>query len=395
MATVMQAVERARNDGLLQVTDTVRIRDLDERFQPNPRRSVRALLNKMYQGAARLPWAVILCRFKGEPADPARERPIEQFYRSAFTPGTGGLVEYWRDVSLGRVDVSASRVFGWIEVDVPRSKANTGSGATRSTLVDAAIRAVKRDGGDPITGFHSQLSVYIENWSINGVPAGVDWSDPVWGKYWIDGSADGRGKVSLTPPHNGNIAAHEMGHSFGMSHDIGPNLLSEYQDPCCIMSQQNSFIPPPWSVDFGPAICLPHLVQRGWMYPRRLYSDNGGWMAQSGGISLPLAPLVDPGARANLGIKLAFSRGPGMTWDYFLEYVTPTFWNQGLGGSYVFIRRTAPYGGGQTSAHLGSIQVPATAGVTARFVEPSGNVRFTVERFDQQARILRVGAVKL
>jgi hypothetical protein len=395
MATFLQAVERARNDGELPVTGAVSLRDLDRRYDPLPHGSGRALIDKMYRKAAKVPWAVILCRFKGEAADPAREGPVERLYHEAFRSRTGGLVEYWRDVSLGKVDVSASRVFGWVEVDIPRNKANTGSGTTRSTLVDAAIRAVRLAGDDPLTGYHSQLSVYIENWSINGVPPGLDWSDPVWGKYWIDGSADGRGKVSLTPPHNGNITAHEMGHSFGMGHDLGPNLIAEYQDPCCVMSQQNAFTHPTWNVAFGPAVCLPHLVQRGWMYPRRLYVDGGNWMTLPDGISLPLAALNDPSARANLGIKLSFARGPGTAWDYYLQYVTPTDWNRGLGNSFVFIRRMAPYGNAQTPAHLGTIEVPATTGVTNQFVEPSGNVRFTVERFDSQARILRVGAVRL
>ena len=43
------------------------------------------------------PWAVILCRFKGSAPNPALEDPIAKFYREAFTPGSGGLVEYWRD----------------------------------------------------------------------------------------------------------------------------------------------------------------------------------------------------------------------------------------------------------------------------------------------------------
>jgi hypothetical protein len=394
MATLRQAIERVRNDGQLPPTGPVGVRDLINRFQPSPRSSLRSLQLKMFErGATKLPWAVILCRFKGEPANPAREAPVEQFYRRAFTPGTGGLVEYWRDVSLGKVDISASRVFGWIEVDLPRDRADGRSGATRSTLVDAAIAAVKRDGKDPITGFHSQLSVYTENWSIDGVPPGLDWSDPEWGKFWIDGSADGRGKVSLTPPHNANIAAHEMGHGFGMEHDLGPDLVAHYGDPCCIMSQQNSFVKPTWDVNFGPAVCLPHLVLKGWMYPRRLHVEKGGWVNQPGGVVVPLAALNDPGGRANLGIKLVFS-WITKRWDYYLEYVTPTDWNRGLGKAFVIVRRVAPFGSRQSSAFLGAIEVPTDMGTVAQWLEPAGNVSFTVERFVPDGRVLKVGAIR-
>lgn len=393
MATVRQAIERVRNDGLIPPAGSVSVRDLMNRFQPSPRGSLRALQAEMFRrGAKKAPWAVILCRFKGAPADPAKEAPIERFYRRAFTPGEDGLVEYWRDASLGKLDVSGSRVFGWIEVDIPRERADQRANVTRSELVDAAIAAARRDGFDPVTGFHSQLSVYTENWSVDGVPAGLDWSDPQWGKFWIDGSADDRGKVSLTPPHNANVVAHEMGHSFDMSHDLGPDLVAHYGDPCCIMSQQNSFAPPTWDVNFGPAVCLPHLVLKDWMYPQRLFIDKGNWVNQPGGIFLPLAPLNDPGARGNLGIKLVFA-WIAKRWDYYLEYVTPTGWNQGLGKPYVIVRRVAPFGSLQTAAFLGAIEVPAEVGTVNKWLEPAGNVSFTVERFADD-RVLKVGAIR-
>ena len=259
------------------------------------------------------PWAVILCRFKGSPPDPALEGPIEQFYRRAFTPGSGGLVEYWRDASLGSIDISGSQVFGWVEVEIPRSEAggtpeSTPPGPGRSGLVDYAILAAKRNGFDPVNGFYSQIAVYTQNWSKDGAPPGATWSTPGWFQFWIDGSADGRSpaKVTLTPPHNGDITAHEMGHGFGMGHDVGPNLStsSDYSDPCCIMSQNGSFIAPSWGRAFGPAVCLPHLMQRDWMYKQRVYYDNGGWLSQPDGITLPLSPISRPGACANLGSGL-------------------------------------------------------------------------------------------
>ncbi|MEJ7681316.1 MAG: hypothetical protein WKG06_26395 [Segetibacter sp.] len=106
------------------------------------------------------------------------------------------MVEYWNDVSLGSVDISTSQIFGWIELDMERKDAG---GVPRSTLIDAAIAAARRDGLDPVTGFHSQVAVFTHNWSKDGAPIGVDWSDPVWGSFWIDGSADASGRVSSPP----------------------------------------------------------------------------------------------------------------------------------------------------------------------------------------------------
>ena len=278
---------------------------------------------------------------------------------------------------MGSVDVTGSRVFDWVEVDLKRSDSG---GISRSVLIDAAIRAAQSRGDDPLTGFHSQISVYTYNFSKDGAPPGADWSDPVWGPFWIDGSADGRGKVNLTPPFDGNITAHEMGHGFGMQHDVGPGLTtaSDYSDPACIMSQNGPFLQPPWNVAFGPAICLPHLVLQGWFPASRLFVDDGQWI-RNGGTTIPLAPITAPQARANLGIRLRNIRADPQ-WDYYLEFCNPTGWNRGVPGSpYLLVRRLVDIPGGQTAAYLMAIAFNQTAGSGATAVEPSGNVRFTVE----------------
>jgi len=118
-------------------------------------------------------------------------------------------------------------------------------------------------------------------------------------------------------------------------------------------------------------------------------------MTQQGGITLPLAPLTDPGAHANLGIRLT-CRNNGQEWDYVVEYVKPIRWDRGIGKQYVFIRRMPrSLAVGQMPAFLGLIEVPASQGQSNTFVEPAGNVRFRVERFTADARILKVQAEKI
>lgn|GEM_PF-2939799 len=349
------------------------------------------------------PWAVILCRFQGEAPDPALEQPIEKFYRDAFTLGTGGLVEYWRDVSLGAIDILGSRVFGWVNVAIPRSQAggvptSVPPGPGRSGLIDLAINAVKASAGsNALDGFLGPIAVYAHNWSKDNVPPGTTWETPGWFPFWIDGSADGTGRIGLTPPHNGTIAAHEMGHVYGMGHDVGANLMTstDYADPCCIMSENGGFSQPQSGVNFGPAICLPHLVQRGWMHKSRVYYDSGDWQSQPDGITLPLAPISRPSAGANLGIRLAYTKDGG-GWDYYLEYVIPTEWDQGVPGApYLFIRRLVSIGGDERPAYLGAIHVPANVGLVAEFIEPSGNVRFQAGLTNLTGPTLKVSAKKL
>jgi hypothetical protein len=394
VSTLKQSIERAREHESWPPAGSVSVRALTRHFQPAQPRSVRSLLTAMSGKAAkRAPWAVILCRFRDGVAGSAKEVETGRLYHDMFTPGTGGLVEYWRDASLGAIDITGSRVFGPVMVDIPRTAAGVGDGEDRRTLLRRAIQAAQRSGHDPLTGFHGQIAVYTENWSKRGAPAGADWSDPVWGKYWIDGSASGA-HVTLTPPHNGDVTAHEMGHGFGLSHDVSDNGLTAYGDPCCVMSQKSTF--ERWGVPFGPAICVPHLIQAGWMYRRRIHHDAGGWQTQPDGIALPLAATDDPGAPAPLALRLTRTRD-GETWDYLIEHVRPTGWNRGLHSALVLVRRLGPAAivGAETSLLLGTILVPLVPTMAGGLLERAGNVQFVVERSDDAGRTVIVRAKAL
>jgi Metallo-peptidase family M12 len=398
MATLRQAIEPHRARGTLPRTNIVSVGDLNRQFRPGVRGSTRDLILKMFEGISeKKPWAIILCRFKGAAPHPT-ERDTEMFYRRLFEPGSGGLIEYWRDASLGAVDVTGSRVFDWVEVDIRRDRAGGWAksdpvGPGRSGLVDAAIRAVLKDDEHGLDGFFSQIAVYCENWSVDEDDVPLD-QHFAGSAYWIDGSADGRGKVTMTPVHDAHVTAHEMGHAFGMRHDANADATEFYQDPCCIMSQSALFQPAGWSNFFGSAVCLPHLMQRDWMYRHRVLRDAGDWRSRPHGTTVVLAPINDPGAHANLGVALAVGVVDD-EWDYLLEYARPTEWNRGLKNDVLFIRRLRPTMIGDTAAILGSIDVPAAPDGRAQFVEPMGNTRFEVQRFDPGGRVVKVNAQKL
>src|SRR5262245_41031208 len=58
------------------------------------------------------PWAVLLLKFSDQNTEPFSRAYAERMFTAAGS-GTGNAVDYFRDVSHGRADLSGSRVFGW------------------------------------------------------------------------------------------------------------------------------------------------------------------------------------------------------------------------------------------------------------------------------------------
>lgn len=331
--------------------------------------------------AEKRPWAVILCRFKGLQGD----ANVEKMFREMFTPGSGGLLDYWHDVTHGALDVDGTRVFGWVELDLLRKDAAIG----RAKLIDAAIAAARKAGLDPVTGFHKQIAVFTHDFTKDGAPPGKDWQDPAWAPFWIDGSADGSGRVSAPPHgHNGSFLAHEMGHGMGFDHDLAADLTTHYGDETCIMSAMGvkHFSHPKWKVPFGPAMSLSQLAVKGWTRARRVLRVDKGWT--KAGISFELAAMSDPKIAAYLGAILP--KDAAGAWDYDLEYVRPIGWNRAQGPLLAIRRRS-----GGTGALLGKLAVPAAVGGKASWTEPSGKVKFEVEALRADQRVIKVKATKV
>lgn len=394
MPSLLQAIERQP----LLTTRTgpaVRVRDLVATFAPDRRDSVRSLITRMLAGTtARCNWAVILCRFKNGPTSPA----IEAFFRQAFAPGTGGLVEYWADASLGTVDISGSRVFGWVELDITRTQAG---GMRRTALVQKAVEAAERAGLDVKGGFFSQIAVFTNDWSRDNLTA-AQMTDANRYQFWIDGSSDTR-TVSAPPHgHSGSFLAHEMAHVHGFKHDYASDLATAYGDPYCLMSAMGvrAFTPPNFSAPFGPTLCLPHLVLKDWAYAGRIRRDDGSWRSLPGGLTFDLAEVGDLGADASLGVILPtgvplLPGAPTPAWDYYLEFGRRLGWNAGYPASRLLIRRMLASAEGLTSALLANVELPTQVGATAEVTETSGATRFRIERTDEAGRTVRVTATKL
>jgi hypothetical protein len=391
MTTLVQAVMRAREDGLFVANGPVRVSQLKAQFPPAVPGSLRNLIATMRsRSVVARPWAVIFCRFKGDDPHPD-EATWEAFYREAFKQGTGGLVDFWHDASLGKVDVSGTQFFGWIQVDIARADAGflenppeAVKQVTRTVLTNAAIRAVQDSGGDPITGFFNTISLYMFGETQSGIH--------------IDGSADGDGKINMSAPFNGDVTAHEMGHSLGMQHDADVAGDTKYHDPCCVMSQGFPFRQQPWNVNFGCPVCLPHLMIQQWMYTRRMFFDDGAWADATDGISFKLAPNTNPAVPVFLGASLSIPwSDPAWRWSYLLEFVTATGWNRAVADApCLMVRRIAKRNDldAPTCMFLAKVAV-GTASAPTVYHDPSGHTIFTVSLDSMVGPVAKVHAIRI
>ncbi|MCB8982167.1 MAG: hypothetical protein H6657_32600 [Ardenticatenaceae bacterium] len=331
------------------------------------------------------PWAIILCKFKGMDGDPV----IERFFREIFTPGSGGLVEYWHDATLGAIDISQSKVFGWVELDIQREQAAIG----RKNLIDKAISACRRNGIEPVWGFHKQIAVFTHDFTKDGAPPDTNWTNKHWKPFWIDGSADGEGRVSAPPhTHSGSFIAHEMGHGMGFDHDLAADLKTHYGDRNCLMSAMNikGFIHPKWNNSFGPTMSFPQLFMKNWMYKRRTCKFSVSWFTKSPGISFKMAPIHDRRLNAYLGVILPIPKFLPFG-DYYLEYLRPFGWNKGFGEAVLVIRQIT----NNKSVFLGEIALPSKLQEKRSWVEPRLKVKFEIQKIRSDERIIQVNVVSL
>lgn len=253
-------------------------------------------------------FAVMLCKFKDSPeADPNPK----QYYSDLFL-GAGGLSDYWRDASLGAIDLKGSEIMGWKAFPETRDEFV----AANPSRWEKILRAMSVFGVEEkkYAGFVAMFAVDV-----------------------ADGGNQNSGVVAGPGDANLTFLGHETGHVFGLQHSFDDSTRKaiewsapgEYYDLYDIMSAMNvdSDNTMPYAPK-GPRLNVVNLDIMGWLPPSRVLDASSGNSSQS--FSFDLVSLDHPEIPGYLAARIG---------NLYIEFRTNDRWDAGLPRATVLIHK--------------------------------------------------------
>jgi hypothetical protein len=263
-------------------------------------------------------WAVLLCKFADDQAVP----PPLLHYQRLFTgvgAGSSNMVDYFRDMSHGQLDLSGSQVFGWFTLTQNRSAyagniATPPAGQFNRNGLFALCQQAALNNGVPLGTFDGTVVSMIGNVDLWGGPPGV-----------MNAFCD---TLSLSPSPLGQ----EMGHGYGLDHARQEGSEADYMDPWDVMSVYDSAFMAPqgeWGT-IGPGLNAQCMRSRGWLDETRVWKASASETFET---VLQLRPLH----RRDLTGLLA-AEVPG---GFLVEYRQKERWDQWFTRSAVLVHSFA------------------------------------------------------
>lgn len=320
----------------------------------------------MVSGSQKL--AVMLCKFSDTAV--IEPQPVDFFFDLFVARGSGGLNDYWRDASLGAINLERTEIFGWKTLDQSRQE-YIDARPDRNSKIEGAVQAFGIARAD-YAGVVALFNVGVR-----------------------DGGASGGGVLGGPVDYNVTFLAHETGHVFGLDHSYDQSnrkaetwsAPGEYFDQHDIMSAMNVYSHE--HIRFGasgPLLCAPNLDIMGWLPPSRVWREPiRGSFAES----FDLVPL---GHSENPGYLAALVGG------HYVEFRVADRWDAGIPRAAVLIHSLV----GSNAIVIASDRdnfvndfLPGQSqGPSQLQMVVEGGVRITVTSIDAAAAKARISVVR-
>jgi hypothetical protein len=240
------------------------------------------------------------------------------------------MVDFFRDMSHGKLDLSGSRVFGWYTLNKSRSQYLAGGDIDkgRAELITWARQAAAADlqANGPFFSVVVCMNVLTD---LFGGADGVVCDDGRW-----PADSDGPGMSSMSP----SLLGQEMGHVYGLSHSRIDGSTADYLDPWDVMSTAATIYMAPHPVfkdldvraqpvfRLGPGLNAANMSGRGWLDESRVWT--------TGNRSFDTVVTLRPLHRHDLPGFLAARLG-----QYLVEFRIREGWDAALTRPAVLIHR--------------------------------------------------------
>lgn len=330
-------------------------------------------------------WAILLCKFNDDDREPYARSRYEELFTSAGV-GKLGMVDYFADMSHGKLDLSGSKVFGWWTLDKARSDfrgAATDPGG-RNAIIDWARAKAASEGVD-LNRFHSVVVCLNVDTDLFGSSYGVCCDDGRWPHGSIPGFS------SMSP----SILGQEMGHGYNLNHsrieggddytdpwDIMSTAATDFMSPHPIFSELDVQARPVFRI--GPGLNAANMSARGWLDQSRIWSSPSNWATNT---EVELRPLH----RRDLPGTLAIRFG-----DYFIEFRMNDRWDAAIPEPCVLIHRLEngisyllPDNDGKAALTAGSF-----FGTPPEYSVLGASIGISVRSIDADRQVARIGLVR-